>query len=824
MPDKTTKIFPQIIVAFWLLILATHLVSAVEVKTIKNPQELPEKFSSLARTGDYLLSDNHSLLLVGVKPRDFPAIKSYPWPEANGAILAFAPAGSELTNEIIAGPVQIRTGFDYYYPVYRIVKAPLAKPSQLPVSFELQALLTSKHQEKGEVWTTYTFIPEKGQIVIKSVFKNTGDKEISNLSLSVYFNALHSYQFNPYNQKFFPDLNFRVYQKKGLYLGWLNLGSKPGELPKRLLPGQTVELNYALVVRKEAQELLGSIYSLLKKEVVQTEINLKNASDKTPEIIVEDVLSSVTFFRSFVEPDKTVRILLPAGTYRLRANFFPEVVEKTVKVSKTGTNRYELEKPEEGTLKIRLAERKGKAIPGKISFFGLEGTRSPYFESENPIESGHNWERFKNSVYTVKQPLEVKLAAGRYLLVASHGPLYTNERQIVEVFNGQTQQITFNLDNVINLKGYLSLDPHLHTINSDGTLSVAERLRTIAAENLNVAIATDHNFVTDYQPVVAELGLSDYLKVFPGAEVTPLNNYLHFNNYPLAIRPQEKTKGSIITRFEKVKDLFEACHSQNPSSLLQLNHPRAGNLGYFNNIGLDPDKAAYASGDLELSFNLLEVMNGASFHRGNDQAVEDWLHLLNKGYFFPAVGSSDSHGADSSEPGYSRVYLKCSKKLQDLTWEDIVLPLKKGQSFVSNGPVVELQVNRKFQPGDLLTDRDGKVNVQIRVRSAPWVNVSEIRIIINGERKLSFPVSTPDAEITKFDKKFDLKMEKDAYVVVEVIGQKSLYPVVQQPSGSGQMEEAALPHALTNPVFVDVDGNGRFDPPWPKEIEIRNRN
>lgn len=820
MRDNIDKILSRILITFLLFTLATQLVSAVEIKKIENPQQLSERFSSLARAGDYLISNGKYLILVAVEPRDFTAIRYYPAPEATGAILAFSPAESGLTNELIAGPVQIRTGFDYYFPAYRIIKAPSSSGRE-PVSFELQALFAGRFQEKGGVRTTYTFIPGKGQVSIKTVFLNNGDKEINNLTISVYFNALHSYQFNPYHQKYFPELNFRVYQKKGIYLGWVNLGSKPAELPKSLKPGQSVELNYALLVRKKADELLDSIYSLLKKDAVRAEIILKNSPDKTPEIVVEEALSSVAFFRSFVKSDEPVPILLPEGTYRLRANFFPSKAEKMVKVSKAGNNRFELEKPEEGTLKIRLVDRKGKIIPGKVSFFGLEGTMTPYFEPENPIQSGRSWERFKNSVYAVKQPLEVKLASGRYLLSASYGPLYTNERQVLEVFKDQTQEITFRLDKVINLKGYISIDPHLHTINSDGTQSVADRVKSIVAENLDVTIATDHNFVTDYLPALEELGLIDYLRVFSGSEVTPLNNYLHFNNYVLTIKSEEKTNGSIITRFEKVKDLFEACQKKNPGSLLQLNHPRSGNLGYFNNIGLDQDKASYASGDLELGFDLVEVMNGAGFHRGNDQAVADWLHLLNKGHFFPAVGSSDSHQADGGEPGYSRVYVRCSNKLKDLTWEDISSPLKKGQSFVSNGPVIEFHVNRKYQPGDLLTDKDGKVKIRVRVFSVPWVDVSEIRIIVNGERKFTSPVNSPGVKVKKFDKTFDLELKGDAFIVAEVLGQKSLYPVIQQPANSGEKEEAALPYALTNPVFVDVDGNKEFDPPWPKEIKIK---
>jgi len=165
-----------------------------------------------------------------------------------------------------------------------------------------------------------------------------------------------------------------------------------------------------------------------------------------------------------------------------------------------------------GRLKVNLIDRKGKPLPGKISVFGLEGIRTPICP-ENPVESGRSWERAKNSVYAHPQPLEIELPAGCYLLIASYGPLYTCDRQVMEVLTGQNREITFKLEKAVNLKGYISVDPHLHTINSDGTLSLSERLRSIVAENLDVAIATDHNYVTDYQPELTA-GLEAYLRVF----------------------------------------------------------------------------------------------------------------------------------------------------------------------------------------------------------------------------------------------------------------------------------------------------------------------
>ncbi|MGQ9802064.1 MAG: CehA/McbA family metallohydrolase [Candidatus Saccharicenans sp.] len=818
--NSSNKIITCLIALIFLL-LTTGLQAAVEMKKITEPGSLPGDLATLARSGDFLINDGQFLYLLGVEARDFPTVNYYPLPDGRGALLALVPADSPSGNAIVAGQLQVRTGFDYYYPAYSKVRITQSRTKVAPLVIELKGDFVGRKGEKGDLKTIYTIPPAKGQVTIKTTFRNSGQLPIDKLALSVYFNALHSYYFNPYHQKYFPGFNFRVYQKKSLYLGWVNLGSQPVELPEKLLPGQTVEFNYVLLVRKEAAGLLTDIYSLLKKEALPVEISLENNQSGPAEIVVEEVVSSSVFFRGYHQGNGLLKILLPEGNYRLRGHLFPAVVEKTIKVSRSEDRKFELVRPAVGHLKLNLLDRKGKPLPGKISVFGLEGTRTPYFAPENPVQSGRSWERFKNSVYTHPQPLEIELAAGRYLISASYGPLYTNDRQVMEVLAGQKQEITFRLEKVVNLKGYISLDPHLHTINSDGTLSVAERLKSIVAENLDAAIATDHNFVTDYQPELVRLGLADYLRIFSGVEVTPLNSYLHFNNYPVAIKPEEKTRGAITPAFERVEDLFQACQKKNPTSLLQLNHPRAGNLGYFENIGLDREKADFVVGDLALTFDLIEVMNGASFHRGNDQAVADWLNLLAKGYFFPAVGSSDSHGAAGGEPGYSRLFVRLPKKLAEFTWEELASALKKGQSFVSNGPLVEFTVNGKYQPGDTVTDRDGKVRARIRVQSTPWIDINEVRVIVNGERKITFPVSTPAIKPLKFDKKLDIELSADSYLVVEVSGQKSLYPVVQQPARTGQPEEAALPYALTNPVFIDFDGNGQFDAPRPKKIETR---
>jgi hypothetical protein len=152
--------------------------------------------------------------------------------------------------------------------------------------------------------------------------------------------------------------------------------------------------------------------------------------------------------------------------------------------------------------------------------------------------------------------------------------------------------------------------------------------------------------------------------------------------------------------------------------------------------------------------------------------------------------------------------------------EAVLEGIKNGHSFATNAPILDLLVNDKFIPGDSCSVSDGKVDIRVRVQSAPWVSLNEVRIIINGERKLIFPVKPERQESLKFDENIVLRLDRDSTIIAEVLGKKSLYPVLQAKARDGLLENAVVPYALTNPVFVDVDGNARFDPPRTEKIEL----
>ncbi|MEE9502092.1 MAG: hypothetical protein V3V48_08460 [Candidatus Aminicenantaceae bacterium] len=72
----------------------------------------------------------------------------------------------------------------------------------------------------------------------------------------------------------------------------------------------------------------------------------------------------------------------------------------------------------------------------------------------------------------------------------------------------------------------------------------------------------------------------------------------------------------------------------------------------------------------------------------------------------------------------------------------LIKAMKKGQSFVSTGPIIEFSVNNTSIPGDTVTIEDNQIDVGIKIQSAPWVSVDKVRVIINGERKIILPIDT----------------------------------------------------------------------------------
>ena len=812
-----------------LLLLPLSIQSAeFQVKIIESEDDLPEKFCSIWEKGDYLITDGEFLILIGGTSRRLYSNNYYYIADARGNLISMVPAGKKQKSKMAVGAPDLRIDGKRTLIDYTSVE-----PSKINAedgSFEFLAKAEYKGEKglQANIETVYLFAPETGQIDIRSTIQNTGNIAFEDLQYSVYFTANHSYNFSPFNRRSSPELRFNVYPRDEHFLGWLNKNPlfASGEIsPDDLAPGKSYSVHYSLLVNTDAQILLESIYEFTDVKPEKATVTFTDYDGSELELTIRDVLSGAVYFRSYLENKYSYDVLLPEGIYRAQANFFPAVNERIFSVKSEEDNTCTIQRPSTAPVRVKITNTEGVYVPGKVTFIGLDPTPSPYFTPENPVRSGRSWESSKNSCYPPEEGMDVDLPVGTYLAYASRGPEYTMEQKIVEVtlqmFRRDTQELVFVINKVVDTKKFISLDPHMHTTYSDGRIKIPERLKSVVAEGVDVAVSTDHNIIIDYNPDLKKLELDKYLAVIIGSEVTK-GGVIHYNTYPLIPDKNAPFNGAIDSHSDEAAPLFASSRKRDPQAILQINHPRSGTLGYFNNYQLDLDNASIAKTNFDMTFNVLEVMNGPYFYSSNFTAIMDWLHLINRGLYFPIVGSSDSHTIARGEPGYSRTYIYYNgEKGQNLDVDALLDAVKKGHSFLSNGPIVDYTINNTHIPGDSFTAKDGKAAVRIQVQCTPWVSISEVRLIINGERKLILPVTADTKSIIQFSEEIGLTLSEDSYIAVEVLGKQSLFPVLQSRSSSGLLENATLPYALTNPIFIDVDGNGQFDAPNQGEIQMK---
>ena len=254
-----------------------------------------------------------------------------------------------------------------------------------------------------------------------------------------------------------------------------------------------------------------------------------------------------------------------------------------------------------------------------------------------------------------------------------------------------------------------------------------------------------------------------------------------------------------------------------PDAVIDVHHPRIDReIGYFNLGQLDSAGDRAGRPGFSFDFDAIEVLNGYQDpeRRHIDHLIDDWFNLLNHGHLATATGNSDTHHLDHNIGGYPRNWLRVADDRPSATKPaEIAAALKGHHSFFSTAPFVLLQVDG-VGLGGTVDARDGMIRVEIEVRAAPWVSVSQVALFQSGREVKRWAV-TRDAPApaggkggARFQATLDLPVTADGWLVARVDGAEPLAPVV-----GDRVRFDVRPLAVTNPIFLDHDGNGRFDPP-----------
>ena len=512
----------------------------------------------------------------------------------------------------------------------------------------------------------------------------------------------------------------------------------------------------------------------------------KNDKDKKPKKIApSDMPVEHAPFSRFFVSEKEVPI--PDGCFVARVVAPGCAPGAWTKPTDLATSKTAL--PTSGTLSWAITE-KGAPVPAKLVVKGLEDTDDPDWGDDPDAGAA------VNGIYTAEGSGSRLIPPGHYHVYVGRGPEYTQHEEDITVTADKVIDIKAELERVVDTTGWISADLHVHAIPSfDAPVPLVERMRSLAGVGVEVGVATDHNRITDYGPAISDAGLKGKMASVVGDEITSVGTeFGHFNAFPLRTNVEPPA-----TRDVAPKDLFAEMRAAGVSPgaiVLQVNHPRMSDIGYFDLLRLDPtdvDGSIARSPLIDMDFDALEVFNGD--HYADIPRVEkvmiDWYALLRAGHRVTATGNSDSHKVTYQDAGEPRNWVRMPD--DDPAHFDeraFVDSIRGGRVIVSNGPFINLKVGDKGI-GDTISG--GDVDVTIEVQAPPWMDVSRVELLNRGHLVRVFE-GPFDAEVKRFTKTFSMKVEKGDFLVATVRGEKSMKWLLRR---------GATPFGFTNPIFVD---------------------
>jgi hypothetical protein len=608
-------------------------------------------------------------------------------------------------------------------------------------------------------------------------------------------------------------------------------------------------------------------------------------------------------------PDGSFGGSLPVGEWELMtyATGRPKGERVPVTVTDGGTVRVVLESPQPGSIRYDIADETGMMMPGKVTFYrtdsdvALDPVLGDAFIGSSPA-------RVSFAPYGHGQ---VVLPPGEYTAIASRGLEYEIDESVpFTVSEDSAIDLNFTLVHSVETSGWISADFHVHAIPShDSGVTLPTRVATMVSEGVEYFSSNDHDQITDYDPVIEDMGLEPWVSATIGTEVTTIE-VGHFLGFPLrhdfladsglaldwtALTPDEILDGI---------DLLGADEITEPITFVA--HPRDGILGYFDEysvnpytgipgaVGLDTNVFVTAlnpllsSANFSTDYDALELMGTKHLEiirtptqpeldaydadpssvdmydimirtmeeqdalidgtytlgYGHEGQVDDWFTMLNLGYRYTALANSDTHGTTSTESGCPRNFVaSLSDDPAFIDDADIAEAVRAGKVVASYGPFIRFFANgdESLGPGTDVTDTDD-VELYIEVQSPSWFDVDRVEVYENGTLIEAFDIEVPNVDTVNFGQSLTVRPDKDSWYVVIATGNDDLSPVfnpVEIPAlalqdvvtevlgdlGNDTISSVLgdlvaiprtypiYPYGLTNPIFIDADGDGEFTAP-----------
>jgi len=252
--------------------------------------------------------------------------------------------------------------------------------------------------------------------------------------------------------------------------------------------------------------------------------------------------------------------------------------------------------PRTGILEFEVVDERGRSLPAKISLrpVGADGAINRPDLGDPYLPEGYT-----KVAFAPYGRSRLNLAPVAYDVVVSRGVEYSLWNSIQEGYPGGIQvqaggaaRIEVILEREVDTTGFISADLHVHAAPSpDSGVPLDTRIVTMACEGVEFLAGTDHDVITDYRPVIEDLGLDAWIQAAVGIESTTIE-VGHYLGFPLTMDYSKPLGGAFDWTNKTPQDLIDTMRAHGAhdpaETVVFVGHPRDGILGYFDQFGLDP--------------------------------------------------------------------------------------------------------------------------------------------------------------------------------------------------------------------------------------------
>jgi hypothetical protein len=613
-------------------------------------------------------------------------------------------------------------------------------------------------------------------------------------------------------------------------------GYAPDKATVMLHPGQDRSFQIALIVAPSPLAAYGSMRALFGSMGRVTGRVLDTAGEPAVHATVYAEFDGVTL-PGYPDNQGHFDFPMPAGTYRLTVEDLGRPrLERTLSLATGAVVRENFVLPVASGIRVSVKDETGAPSPAKVQFLGIGGTETPHLGT--PYRAHGSDHQFFTHDGTVLQ----QLPPGRYQVRISRGPEFEIKTHNAEVTAAKIARLEITLRRVVDTRGWISTDFHSHsTPSGDNYCNTRDRLINLAAEHIEFAPATEHNRFYDWQPYIEMLGLRGLLKTAVGIEFT--SNGAHLNGFPFQADPLIQDRGAPVydpdLRISALRlrgwvtpslyangsrhDTYQNSRAgvplrPQPERWVQWNHPNTDTLLLTDEFGGVQDGSrsgleklfdgAELAGPHILSLKPYVEDTSRDKKRTLPNRTFRWLQLLNQGRRLWCVAVSDAHRVFGSGVGGWRTYVPSSTDdPQAISVSEIVRNAKAGQMILTNGPFLEVLAHRRPVGS---TVQGSVVKLDIKVQAPSWMTINRVQVLVSGRQPEDLNYTREKHPqvfrqgTLRFGETVSVRLRRDEHLIVVAAGEGSDLSVLWGRSSQAQM----VPVAFTNPIFVDVDGNG----------------